>query len=190
MARVCEPPDDLSGGPDDAQDAPRGVVPGGQIALLDGAEGLGRGGVAGQDDEGAAFGEEVHDGFAGEAVDGVVGACAVGGAGVVAEVDVVVVGLGFADLVEDGESAEAGVEDADGGRFIVHFLGELRAVGAESYAAVGRGSCGLATGELGVVIGRGEAGIKRERMPAAHRLAGHPFSDFYFGLHVRLVPIT
>jgi len=42
--------------------------------------------------------------------------------------------------------------------FLFFFWGGSGAVGGGSYTAVGRGSCGLATGELGVVIGRGGRG--------------------------------
>ena len=83
--------------------------------LLDVFEGEGGGGVAGDDEEfGALFVEELcaGDGVAG---DGLAGLGAVGEAGGVAEVDVVGAGDERQQGAEDGEAAEAGVEDADGG---------------------------------------------------------------------------
>ena len=99
-----------------AEHAARGVEPR-QVVLLYGAQGLGRGCVAGQYDEAAAQREEFGDGFARELVNHVERARAVGGAGVVAEVDVVVLGQQAAHLVEYGEAAVAGVEHADGTLF-------------------------------------------------------------------------
>ena len=87
----------------------------GDVLLLNGAQCLGAGGVAAEDDEWAAVVEEGLDALEGELVDEVEGACAVGGTGVVAEVDVVELGHEPADAGEDGESAVAGVEYADGG---------------------------------------------------------------------------
>ena len=83
--------------------------------LLDVFEGEGGGGVAGDDEEfGTLFVEELcaRDGVAG---DGLVRLGAVGKAGGVAEVDVVGVGDEGQQSAEDGEAAEAGVEDAYGG---------------------------------------------------------------------------
>ena len=82
--------------------------------LLDVFEGQGGGGVAGDDEEvGSLIVEELcaGDGVAG---DGFAGLRAVGEAGGVAEVDVVGRGDEGEQGAEDGEAAEAGVEDAYG----------------------------------------------------------------------------
>ena len=83
--------------------------------LLDVFEGKGGCGVAGDDEQvRALFVEELGagDGVTG---DGFVGLGAVGKPGGVAEVDVVGVGDEGKQSAEDGEAAEAGVEDAYGG---------------------------------------------------------------------------
>jgi hypothetical protein len=82
--------------------------------LLDVFEGEGGCGVAGDDEKiGALFVEEpgAGDGVAG---DGFAGLGAVGQTGGVAQVDVVGVGDEEKQRAEDGEAAEAGVEDAYG----------------------------------------------------------------------------
>ena len=92
-------------------------------ARLDVVKGEGGGGVAGDDEEfGALFVEELcaGDGVAG---DGLVGLGAVGETGGVAEVDVVGVGDERQQGAEDGEAAEAGVEDAYGGLGWGHAFG-------------------------------------------------------------------
>ena len=111
MACDCEPADGLDGGADDAQHAARGVQAG-QVFLLNGAQGFGRGGVAGQDDQRAALAKKGLDGLEGVFVDHLEGVRAIGRAGVVAEVQVVVLRHQLSDLPQDGQSAVAGVEDA------------------------------------------------------------------------------
>ena len=107
--------------------------------LLDVFEGEGGGGVAGDDEEVCALLVEelcAGDGVAG---DGLAGLGAVGETGGVAEVDVVGAGDERQQRAEDGEAAEAGVEDADGG-------------------GLWSGSCGLILGFCFAVIGYGVAG--------------------------------
>ena len=82
--------------------------------LLDGAQGLGRGGVAAKDDEMAPHLKESLHGLARKLVDHVEGTWAIGCAGVVAQVEVVVLGKQLAYAVKDGETAVAAIEDADG----------------------------------------------------------------------------
>ena len=98
----------LDAGVDDADD-------GDAEAALDVVEGEGGGGVAGDDEEVGALGFEEAGAFDGVAGDGALGFGAVGEAGGVAEVDVVRAGDEGQQGAEDGEAAEAGVEDADGG---------------------------------------------------------------------------
>ncbi len=94
---------------DDAQDAAVRVADG-QVLLLDAPQGLGRRGVAGDDDEGAAPAEEVLDGLAGELVDHLLGAAAVGRTGVVAQVQVVILRQRLDDAPQHREPPETGVE--------------------------------------------------------------------------------
>ena len=98
-------------GLDDAEDGDRGGH-----GFLDGVEGEGAGGVAGDDEVvGALLVDEESGAFGGVAGDGAAGLGAVGEAGGVA--DEGEAGLrGAADEgAQDGEAAEAGIEDADGG---------------------------------------------------------------------------
>ena len=152
VARAGEPAGDLGGGTDDAKHAAAGVETG-QVVLLYGAQGLGRGGVAGQDDELAAAAEEGHDALEGVVIDHVKGARAVGGAGVVTEEEVIVFGQQRTYFAEHGEASETRVEHADGpwreGQWPVHSV--LAAVGSgpgvvvRLGVAVAAGSgCGLA----------------------------------------------
>lgn len=82
--------------------------------LLYGAERLGRGCVACQYDEGSALGEEVPDGLEGVFIHQVEGACAVWGARVVSQVEIVILREGLAQTFQYGEASVAGVEHADG----------------------------------------------------------------------------
>ena len=83
MARPCERTDAFGSGADDAEHAPRGVDVG-KVVLLDAAECLGGGGVAGEDDEMTTHLEEAVDRLERELVDNLEGACPVRSAGVVA----------------------------------------------------------------------------------------------------------
>ena len=112
VARLRDAAYALGRGADYAEHAARGVEAR-QVILLDGAQSLGRRRVAGQDDEAAAHGEELYDGFARELVHHVERARPVRRTGVVAEVQVVVLRQHAAHLVQDGKSAVAGVEHSD-----------------------------------------------------------------------------
>ena len=105
--------DDAEGGfgagGDDADDRRRG---GGG---LDFGQGEGTGGVAGDDEKVSTLVEEEAGRGDGEADDGSLGFGAVGEAGGVAEEDVVGVWNAVQEGAEDGEAAEAGVEDTNGG---------------------------------------------------------------------------
>ena len=106
VARQRQPAYAFGRGADYAKHAARGVDAR-QVVLLDGAQGLGRRRVAGYDDQAAAHREQPPDGFEREAVDHVERARPVRSAGVVAQVDVVILRQEAAHLVEDGQSAVA-----------------------------------------------------------------------------------
>ena len=78
------------------------------------SQGEGGGGVAGDDEVFGAMGREEPCAFDGVAGDGGLRLGAVGETGGVAEIDVVGAGDEREQRAEDGEAAEAGVEDADG----------------------------------------------------------------------------
>jgi len=84
--------------------------------VLDGVEGQGAGGVAGDDEElGALFTDQELGALCGVAGDGAAGLGAVGETGGVAEEGKPGAGETLDECAEDGEAAEAGIEDADGG---------------------------------------------------------------------------
>ena len=90
----------------------------GRHGLLDGVEGEGAGGVAGDDEEvGALFFDQELRALGGVAGDGAAGLGAVGEARGVADESVARLRHAGDEGAQDGESAEAGIEDADGGRF-------------------------------------------------------------------------
>ena len=97
---------------DDAKDAAVGI-PSWQVVLLDGAQGLGRRRVTAEDDQMAPLLEESLHGLARKLIDDIEGTRTVRRTGIVAEVQVVVLGKQLADAVQDGQSAIAAVEDAD-----------------------------------------------------------------------------
>ena len=86
-----------------------------QIDLLDAAQGPGRGGVAGQDDELAPVGEEIVHRLLGEALHHAVRAGAVGNPGVVAQVEIVVIRQELEKLPQHHQAAESGIKHADHG---------------------------------------------------------------------------
>ena len=132
MAAASELADDFGSGADDAQHSARGcrgvvegrtgTIPSRQIVLLDAAQGLCRGSVAAQDDQLAAHGEEFLDGLARELIDDIERPRTVGCAGIVAQIQIVVLWQLVADAVKDGQSAVAGVEDANGSHLLVESL--------------------------------------------------------------------
>ena len=97
---------DFCGWDDDSEDSTVGGVLR-KIVLLDGAQCLGGGCVASEDDEGTTHLEEFFHGLEREFIDYVERTCAVRGTGIVAQIDVVVLGKLFADGVKDGQSAVA-----------------------------------------------------------------------------------
>jgi hypothetical protein len=101
------------GGDAGFEDAEDGDAEGG----AEGVESVGGGGVAGDDDGFDALVDQELGVFEGEAADGFRGLGAVGDAGGVAEVDDGFVGEELAECADDGEAADAGVEDAEGGGF-------------------------------------------------------------------------
>ena len=106
MAGVGEAAHHLHRGADDAQHAAL-AAEAGEVVLLNGAEGFGRSGVAGQDDEFATAVEEGGDGFKGVAIDHIERARTIGGSCVVAKVEVVVLREEFANLPQNGQAAIA-----------------------------------------------------------------------------------
>jgi hypothetical protein len=94
--------------------------------LLNIFEGEGGGGVAGDDEEFCTLFVEKPGARDSVAGDGLTRLGAVGETGGVAEVDVVGAGDEGKQSTEDGEAAEAGVEDADGGWGLRSQLSVLR----------------------------------------------------------------
>lgn len=90
--------DEFSGRADDTEDSARGIGRTGKIVLLDSAESFGRRGVARQDDERTAPGEQVFDTFESEAIDEVERAGSVGRSGIVAKIEIIEIGQSPADL--------------------------------------------------------------------------------------------
>jgi len=113
IARARMVPDDFRRGTDHAQHSVVGGDPW-QVALLDGAQGLRRGGIAGEDHQRASFAEHPFHRFECVAVDGVEGTGAVWRTGIVTQIEVVVPRQSAEDLAEHGEAAVSRVEDADG----------------------------------------------------------------------------
>ena len=74
------------------------------------------GGVTGDDEHLGPLGQQEGGGGEGVAGDGLAGFCAVGETGGVAEIEIVGCGDERQQGTQDSESAEAGVEDSDGGR--------------------------------------------------------------------------
>ena len=79
-------------------------------------EGEGGGGIAGYYEGLGALGEEEGGGGKSVTGDGLLGFFAVGESGGVAEVVEVGAGIEGEEGAEDGEAAETGIEDGDGGR--------------------------------------------------------------------------
>ena len=113
VARAGEPAGDLGGGTDDAKHAAAGVEAG-QVVLLYGAQGLGRGGVTAQDNQLASHLKQSLYGLTCELIDHLERTGTIGRTGVVAQIEIVIVGQQLAYAVEDGESSVSAVEDADG----------------------------------------------------------------------------
>lgn len=119
--------DHFGGWADNAENA-AGWVEACKISLLDGSKRACRCGVASEDDERATLPEEPLHALQCVAIDSFKGAGTVGRTGIVAEVEVIVLRQSCGNGAEDGKTAVAGIEDADGGRgsglqFVVCSLG-------------------------------------------------------------------
>ena len=97
---------------DHAKYAPVGRLEGEHL-LLDRAKGFGRGCVAGDHHEVASDREEFLNSLTGEIENELEAAGAIGSAGIVAEIDVIVLRQPAADFLEDGEASVTGVENSD-----------------------------------------------------------------------------
>ena len=103
----------LHRGTHDAQDAAVGGE-GGEILLLDGAQGLGRGRVAGQDDQVTTLFEQVLHGLQGKLIDQFAGTRAIRSPCVIAHKQVVILRQYTPDVAKDCQSAETRVKYPDG----------------------------------------------------------------------------
>ena len=113
VARAGEPAGDLGGGTDDAKHAAAGVETG-QVVLLYGAQGLGRGGVAGQDDQRATHIKKTPHSLKREFINTLEAARTIGRTGIVAQVEVVVLRQVASYLPEYRQATVAAVKDANG----------------------------------------------------------------------------
>ena len=106
MAVAGETAYNLGCGTYDAQHTAIGINRG-QVALLNGAQRLGRGRVAGQDDQRTPHLEEATHGLQREFIDYLERACAVWRTGIVAQIQIVVFGHQLLYLAKHGQSAIA-----------------------------------------------------------------------------------
>ena len=131
--------------------------------VLNGVEGQGAGGVAGDDEEfGALLADQELRAFGGIAGDGAARLGPVGQPGGVAEKGEAGMGKPADQGAQDGEAAEAGVEDADGG-------GRDSVVSVQSSRM--RGLSGFGVGDE---VGASQVGVAGERGPL---LAVHEEAD-------------
>ena len=152
----------IRAGLDDAED-------GNGDGVLNGVEGEGAGGVAGDDEElGALLADQELRALGGVAGDGAAGLGAVGQAGGVAEKGEAGLRHAVDEGAEDGESAEAGIENADGGgdwdyswmgTFGGHGVGGE--VGAGEVGVSGEGGAGLAVDQETDLGDAGQIGVER-----------------------------
>lgn len=112
MVVARELSDDLCSGTDDSEDTTMGIECG-EVALLDGAQCLGRGGIAAENDKMAAHLKELQYSLARELINHLEGARAVGSTRVVAQIEIVILGQQLSDAVQDRQSAVSAVEDTD-----------------------------------------------------------------------------
>ena len=117
VSAVGDGVDTLCRGTNDAQYAAIGIEME-QVALLNGSQSFCRCGVATQDNEMATLFEELEHGLPGELINHFEGTRTIGCTGVIAQIEIVVLGELLAYFVQDGESAIARIEDADGPRRI------------------------------------------------------------------------
>ncbi len=125
------------------------------------------GGVAGDHEDVGALLEQEAGAGDGVAGDGLAGLRAVGEAGGVAEVEVAGVRDEGKEGAQDGQAAEAGVEDADGGQGLAGPVGRTAAVavsicrvGAEEVGVAGEGLAGLAVDQEADLGEAGECGVE------------------------------
>ena len=111
MAVACKFADNLGCRPDDAKHAAR-RIPLCEVVLLYASQSLGRSGVAPQDNQLATHIEEFLHGLARKLVHYLVRARSVRRAGVVAEVEIIILWQQLANAVQNGKSAVSAVEDA------------------------------------------------------------------------------
>jgi hypothetical protein len=100
------------GRPHDAENPPVRAMPG-KMLLLNVSEGTGRGGVTGENNDGAALIEEPFDRFEGIAVNDVEAARSVGCTGTVREKEEVVLGKRSDEGAHHRESSKAGIKNTD-----------------------------------------------------------------------------
>ena len=91
----------------------RSPAQGGQIVLLDRAEGFGTGGVACQDNKGAIVLQEIVDRLQRILVDDLEGVRTIGCTRIVAQVEIVIPGQLAADLIQNSQSAVTAVENTN-----------------------------------------------------------------------------
>ena len=115
MAAAREATDILCRGTDDAEHASLRIERR-QIALLYGAQSLGRSGVTTENHKMASHGEKLQHGLTGELIDHLERARTVRRAGVVAKIHVVVGRQQLADTMKYGEPSVSGIEHSDGTR--------------------------------------------------------------------------
>ena len=88
-------------------------IPSRQVVLLNAAQGFGRGRVTGQDDQLAPHLEQLENSLAGELVHNLEGTRSVGRTGIVAQINVIVLGKRLTYLAKNGQAAVAGIEHPD-----------------------------------------------------------------------------
>ena len=85
-----------------------------EVILLNGAQRLCRGSIAGKDNQFAPTAEEFFNRLKRVAVDNLEGVGTIGRTCVIAQVEVVVLGQSLANLTQNGQSAVTGIKDAYG----------------------------------------------------------------------------
>jgi hypothetical protein len=113
-----------------------------QPGLLQAAQGDGRGGVAGQDDQAGARLEQANAAGLRQIDDLLAGPAAIGRVGLVGEIDEVGLREPLDERTMDGQAAHAGIEDANGHEFAFSALPARRPCAALQAVHVTRGSKG------------------------------------------------
>ena len=112
MVGVGECADDLCSGADYTQDAAIRIDLW-QIFLLNATQSLGRGCVAGKDNQRTAHRKEFLNGLQSKLIDYIERTCSIGSTCIITQVDVVVLRHSLTNTIQDGESAQSGVEHTD-----------------------------------------------------------------------------